>query len=125
MARYQPKYQVRYPRGDNSLVITTPVSGLFYMEKGIQGEVSILYSEKVSACLWGLCSCPKADTKPNMRVDTKASVSFEVDLMYCIFIHLPAGMLNSDWLTKVFTLECDNPPVITSPVSGLHQTVNH
>ena len=22
MARYQPKYQVRYPRGDNSLVIT-------------------------------------------------------------------------------------------------------
>ena len=40
MARYQPKYQVRYPRGDNSLVITTPVSGLFYMEKGKQGEVS-------------------------------------------------------------------------------------
>ena len=66
-----------------------------------------------------------AYTKPDMRVDTKASVSLEVGLMYCIFIHLPAGMLNSDWLTKVFTLECDNPLVITSPVSGLHQTVNH
>ena len=41
MARYQHKYQVRYPRGDTSLVITPPVSGLFYMEKRIQGEVSI------------------------------------------------------------------------------------
>ena len=60
-----------------------------------------------------------------MRVDTKASVSFKVGLIHYIFILLPARKLNSDWLTKVFTLECDNPPVITSPVSGLHQTVNH
>ena len=40
-------------------------------------------------------------------------------------IHLPAGMLNFDWLTSVITLGYDNTLIFIPPVPGLRGNVSY